>query len=211
MALVTGTPLGNIEVAEELYLEGAPTIYYQDYAASVLKNPDSNGFYWGLSGTTALPVYEMGCVTAVTLTENLTMNDVLCDNVGVKSTIMQRNYLEFTFTIQSMFPFQSLSPVMKGSAVTEDTVNHHQVFGLGQVQQNKYYHVYAPKVYDSDVGDYVLIHSHKAQLVDAFTLNFAFGTPWTLTNIKFRAFADTTKPSTQYFGVFLRSDASVIV
>ena len=33
MSLVTGTPLGNIEVAEELYLEGAPTIYYQDYAA----------------------------------------------------------------------------------------------------------------------------------------------------------------------------------
>jgi hypothetical protein len=211
MSLVTGTPLGSLTTAEDMYIEGAPTIFYQDSAANPLKNPDSNGFYWGLSGTTAYPVNEMGCVTAVTLTENLTMNDVLCDNVGVKSTIMQRNYLEFTFTLQSLFPFSALSPVMKGSAVTNDTTNHLQEFGLGQVTQNKYYHVYAPKVYDQDVGDYLLIHLHKAQFVDAWTLNMSFGTPWQLTNIKFRAFADTTKPSTQYFATIVRSDASVIV
>ena len=211
MALVTGTPLGSITSGEELYLEGAPYIYYQDYTANPLYNPDIDGFYWGLSGTTTYPVYELGCVTAVTLTENLTMNDVLCDNVGVKSTIMQRNYLEFTFTLQQFFPLDTLSPIMKGSAVTNNTVNHHEKFGLGAVQQNKYYHVYAPKVYDDTVGDYILFHLHKAQFVDAWTLNFTFGTPWQLTNIKLRAFADTTKPSTSQFATVLRSDASVIV
>lgn len=211
MSLITGTPIGTIESGEELYLEGAPWIYYQDYAANPLKNPDSNGFYWGLSGTAALPVYELGCVTAVTLTENLTMNDVLCDNVGVKSTIMQRNYLEFTFTLSQMFPLTTLSPIMKGGPVTDDLTLHQQAFGLGAVTQNKYWHVYAPKVYDDSVGDYIMFHLHKAMFVDAWTLNFAFGTPWNLTNIKLRAFADTTKPSTQQFAVVLRSDISVIV
>src|SRR5512139_2280492 len=211
MALVTGTPLGSISSSEELYLEGAPYIYYQDWNATPLKNPASNGFYWGLSGTTTYPVYELGCATNVTLTENLTMNDVLCDAIGVKSTIMQRNYLEFTLTLQQFFPLDNIAPAMKGSAVTNDTVNHHEIFGLGAIVQNKYYHVYAPKVYDDSVGDYILFHFHKAMFVDAWTLNFTFGTPWQLTNVKLRAFADTTKPSTQQFAVVLRSDASVIV
>lgn len=55
-ALVTGTPIGNLESAEDIYLEGAPTIYFQDATASPLSNPDSDGFYWGLSGTTTFPV-----------------------------------------------------------------------------------------------------------------------------------------------------------
>jgi len=208
MALITGTPLGTITSGEELYLEGAPYIYYQSADAAPYFNPDADGFYWNLSGTAALPVYELGCVTAITFTENLTMNDVLCDNIGVKSTIMQRNYLEFTFTLQQFFPFDNLAPVMKGSAVTETAPT--QKFGLGQIDQNKYWMVYCPKVYDQDVGDYVVLHLHKAQFVDAWTLNFNFGTPWQLTNIKLRAFADTNKPTTQQFGVFIRADASVI-
>ena len=208
MSLVTGTPLGNIQSAEDIYLEGAPTIYFQDYAADPLKNPDADGFYWGLSGTSTYPAYELGCVTDVSLTENLTVNDVLCDNVGVKSTIQQRNYLEFQFTVQSFFPFQTLRHLIKGGAVTETAPT--QKFGLGSVTQNKYYMVYAPKVYDEDVGDYVVIHLHKASFVNAFTLTTPFGSPWQLTGIVLRAFADTGKPAAQQFASIIRSDASVI-
>jgi len=208
MALVTGSPLGTLTTSEELYLEGAPDIFYQDNAAPPLFNPDADGFYWGLSGTVAYPVYELGCATNITLTENLTMNDVLCDNVGVKSTIMQRNYVEFTLSVQQFFPLDTISLAMKGSTVTETAPT--QKFGIGQIDQNQYYHLYAAKVYDQTAGDYVWFYFHKAQFVDAWTINFTFGNPWQLTNIKFRAFADTNKPSTQYFGMFGRADASVI-
>jgi len=208
MALVTGTPLGTITTNEELYLEGAPYIYYQDNAAPPLFNPDADGFYWGLSGTVAYPVYELGCVSAVSLTENLTVNDVLCDNIGVKATIQQRNYIEFVFTFQQPFPLDNLSPVLKGSAVTETAPT--EKFGFGSIDQNQYYMVYCPKVYDTTAGDYVWLHLHKASFVDPFSINMSFGTPWQVTGIKLRAFADTDKPSTQQFGMFGRADASVI-
>ena len=208
MALVTGTPLGTLTSSEELYLEGAPYIYYQDFDMTPLFNPDDDGFYWGLSGTTAYPVYELGCVSDVSLSENLTMNDVLCDNIGVKSTIQQRNYIEFSFSFQQPFPLENLSPVLKGGVVTETSPT--QKFGFGSIDQNVYYMVYCPKVYDTTAGDYVWLHLNKASFVDAFTINMGFGNPWQVTGIKLRAFADTDKPSTMQFGMFGRSDLSVI-
>lgn len=210
MALVTGTPLGSITTQEDLYIDGSPTIYIQDYSASPLYNPDSDGFYWGMSGTSTYPVYELGCVTDVSLAENLTMNDVLCDNVGVKDTIQQRNYLEFNFTIQSLLPFTVLRNLLSGGSVTQNTAEHTEKFGIGQINNNKYWMVYAPKVYDTDVGDYVVIHLHRAKFVDAWTINMPFGSPWQVTGLKLRAFADTNKPAAQRFGTFIRADASVI-
>lgn len=207
--LVTGTPIGSITSAEDIYLEGSPTIYFQDYTATPLNNPDSDGFYWGLSGTSSYPVYELGCVTAVSMTENLTVNDVLCDNVGVKDTVQQRNYLEFQFTVQSFFPFQTLRHLVKGGTVTESG-SLTQKFGLGPVNNSLRYMVYAPKVYDEDSGDYIMIQLHKAKFVNAFTINMPFGSPWQLTGIVLRAFADTTKPAQQRFGVLLRADNSAI-
>lgn len=208
MALITGTPLGTLEVQEDIYMEGAPHIYFQDYSAPPLFNPDADGFYWNMSGTSTYPVYEVGCPTDVSLTENLTVNDILCDHVGVKDTVQQRNFLEFTFTIQSFFPLQVLRHMLKGGAVTETPPT--QKFGLGKVNNNQRWMVYAPKVYDEDVGDYVAIHLHKAKFVDAFTLNMPFGSNWELTGVKLRAYVDTSKPAAQQFGVFMRSDFSAI-
>jgi len=209
MSLVTGTPLGTITSQEEIYLEGAPTLYIQDYTADPLNNPDTDGFYWGLSGTSVYNVYEIGCVTDVSLTENITINDVLCDNVGVKSTVQQRNFLELVFTVQSFFPFTVLRHMVKGGAVTRTAPT--DKFGLGPINNNLNYMVYCPKVYDTDVGDYVVIHLHKAKFVDAWTWNMPFGNNWTLTGLKLRAYADTDKPSVQQFATIMRSDASVIV
>ena len=70
--------------------------------------------------------------------------------------------------------------------------------------------VYAPVVYNEDVGDYIWLYLNKAQFIDAFTTNMSFGTPWQITGVRLRGFADTTKPSTQYFGMWGRADASVI-
>lgn len=208
MALVTGNPYGNIQVQEDIYLESAPTIWFQDYTAPEFFAPDADGFYWQLTGTSTYPVYEMGCAANVSMTENLTVNDVLCDNVGVKDTVQQRNYLELQFTTRSFFPFDNLTHVLKGGAVTETAPT--QKFGMSTVNNNKYWHVYTAKVYDELAGDYFAIHLHKAKLVNAFTINMPFGAPWEVTGVVFRAFADTSKPANQRFGVFVRADASVI-
>ena len=209
MALVTGTPIGNLDVQEDIFLEGAPTIYFQDSNADPLYNPDADGFYWGLSGTTAYPVYEVGCPTDVSFTENLTMNDVLCDNVGTKAVVQQRNYFEFSFSIQSFFPLQTLTHLLGGGTVTETAPT--QKLPLGKINNDQYWHLYAPKVYNETVGDYVWIYMHKCQFVDPWSIAMTFGTPWKATGLKMRAFVDTTMPAAQQFGMFGRADASVIV
>lgn len=209
MSLVTGSAVGNVDLQEDIFLEGAPTIYFQDANATPLKNPDADGFYWGLSGTVTYPVYEIGCPTDVSLTENLTMNDVLCDNVGVKAVVQARNYFEFSFSIQSFFPLQILTNLLNGGTVVETAPT--QKMPLGKINNDQFWHLYAPKVYNENVGDYVWIYMHKAQFVDAFTIAMTLGNPWKLTGLKLRAFADTTKPAQQIFGMWGRSDSSVIV
>jgi hypothetical protein len=210
MTLLTGTPIGNVDVQEDVFLEGAPNIYFQDYTATPLHNPDGAGFYWGMSGTTSYPAFEVGCPYDVSLTENLTMNDVMCDTVGVKDTISQRNYIEFTFSIRSFFPFQTLSHLLSTGAVTEDAAVGTQTFGIGPINNNQHWMVYCPKVYDTDIGDFVVIHLHKARFMDAWTINMSYGTPWQATGLRLRGFADTTKPSSQQFATIYRYDPSAI-
>lgn len=204
MSLVTGTPGGTITTQDDIFLEGAPTIYFQDALATSWA--DADGLFWRLSGTTVYPIYEIGCPTDVTFTENLTMNDVLCDNVGVKATIQQRNYFEFSFSIQSFFPLEVLTHLLHGGTVIEATPTHKMP--LGKINNNQFWHLYAPKVYDETAGDYVWIYMHKTQFMDAFSISMTFGTPWKLTGLKMRAVVDSTKPANQQFGMFGQSDLS---
>jgi hypothetical protein len=212
MTLVTGNPFGTIETAEDLYIAGAPLIYFQDYSALPMYRSStgsgSSAFYWQLSGSATYPVHEIGCPLDVSLADNITINEVRCDNVGVKSTVQQRNYLELTFTVQSLFPLSILTHMLRGGTVSEAA--DVEGFGFGDINNDQYWMVYAPRVYNETDGDYVVIHLHKAQFIDAWTLNMPWGTSWTATGIKLRAYADTTKPSAQKFGVFLREDASVL-
>lgn len=206
--LVTGTPVGNLLTAEDLYLEGAPYIYFQDNLANPLNNPDGDGYYWGLSGTSAYPVYEVGCPLDVSFTEGVTANDVRCDNVGVKDTIQKRDYVELQLTINSMFPLSQLRHLMGLSTPTTGTGV--EKVGIGGINNTRSYHVYMPRVYDEDSGDYLVIHLHKAKFVDAWSLDMKSGEPWQLTGVKIRAYADQTKPTTQRFGVIVRADASAL-
>lgn len=208
MSLVTGTPIGNVDSQDEIYLEGAPNFYIQDYNASPLNNPDADSYYWGLSGTTTYPVFSIGCVQDVSLTEGMTMNAIRCDAVGDKGTIQRRDYVEFELTILSTFPLSTLRHLLNLSQATvgSDT----EKVGIGKVNNNRFYMAYAPKVYDEDTGDYVLFHLHKAQFVDAWTINMNSGEPWTVSGLKLRAYADDTKPANQLFGVIVRADPSAI-
>lgn len=207
--LVTGIPLGNIDAQEEIYVEGAPYLYFQDATANPLNNPDGQGFYWNLSGTSTYPVFRIGCIQDVSLTEGLTINQVRCDTIGDKATIQRRDYIEFAFSFTSMFPLSALRHLLKlGSAPSVATGYEKQ--GIGSINNNQFYHFYAPKVYDEENGDYVAFHIHRGQFVDAFTVNMRSGEPWMVDGLKMRGYADETKPAAQKFGTILRGDLSAL-
>jgi len=183
-------------------------IYIQEYAADPLNNPDSAGYYWGMSGTTAYPVFAVGCVQDVSLTEGLTMNAIRCDAVGDKGMIQRRDYIEFEITILSLFPLSTLRHLLNISAPT--VAGGVEKTGIGQINNNRFYMAYCPRVYDQDTGDYILFHLNRAQFVDAWTINMNGGEAWTATGLKLRAYADESKPANQLFGTIVRADASAL-
>ena len=207
MSLVTGTPLGGSTSQEEIYLDGAPNIYLQDYLADPLNNPDGDGYYWGMSGTTAYPYIGLACVTDVTFMQGVTANDIRCDADGVKGTIQTRDYVDFAFTTKNLFPLSIYTKLAGFSTATVGTGT--EKVGIGGFNNNQYYMVYAPKVYNEDTGDYLLIHLHKAQPVEPAELAMLYGDSWSQSFV-LRSYADSTKPSTQRFGVIIRSDASAL-
>ena len=211
MALVTGTPIGNVLLQEDRFIEGAPTIFFQDATANPDKNPDSDGFYYGLSGTATYPVYEVGCLTDVSFGENVSANDILCDNVGVKDTILQRDNVEFTFTVKSFFPILNMAQLLNLGAVTQNTGEGTEKSGIGKINNSQFWHVWAPAVVDTSTGDYVAYYLHKTKFVGPWTINMPFGDAWNASGIKMRAFVDSNYPAAQQFGMILRADPSVIV
>lgn len=210
MALTTGTPVGSVLTQEDLYIEGAPTIYFQNYDASLWKNPDSDGFYYGLSGTSTHPVYEIGCISDVSFGEDVTLNDILCDNVGVKDVSQQRNFVEFQFAVKSFFPLLNMSQLLSLGTVTQNTGEGTEKVGIGKINNAAYWHVWAPAVYDETTGDYVAIHLNRAKFVEAWTIAMPFGEGWRAEGLRLRALVDTTKPAAQQFGAIIRVDPSVI-
>jgi len=208
MALVTGSPAGTQQAAESIYLEGAPNIYFQDYEAGPWYAPDSDGFYWNLTGTATYNVFEVGCPVDVSMVEDITVNDVLCDNSGVQDTIQQRNSVTFQFSIKSFFPYQTLRHLLNYGAVTETAPT--QKMGIGAISSTQFWQVYAPKVYDQDNGDYIWIYLAKAKFVESPTVEMPFGDAWMISGLQLRGFFDTTKPAAQAFGMWGRLDPSVI-
>lgn len=208
MAILTGTPLGNVSSQEEIYIEGAPYIWIQDYTANPLRNPDADGFYWGMSGTTLYPAIGIGCVQDVQLTEGLTMNAIRCDQDGDRGTIQRRDYLEFNLSILTLFPLTTLRHILNLSVPT--VVTDFEKVGIGPINNNRFYMAYCPKVYDPDTGDFLVFHLHRAQFIDAWTIEMKGGEAWMATGLKLRAYADSTKPAAQQFGVIVRSDPSVL-
>ncbi len=208
MALVTGTPLGVINTQDDLYLDVAPTIYFQDYDADELNNPDGDGFYWGLTGSSTYPVYELACYEDVRWASEYESNAIRCDTVGDKGQIQKLNHIDLTFTLKTLMPLATLTHILRGGAVTT-TPGATEKMGIGQPNNQQYYHYYFPVVYDETAGDYIAVTAHKAQFVDAWEIAFSYGTPATL-GVIFRAFADSSKPADQLFATVIRADPSAI-
>lgn len=209
MSLATGTPVGNIVSQEDTFIEGAPYIYFQDNRATPLNNPDAQAYYWGLSGSSTYPVYNLGCIQNVNLTEGLTMNDIRCDTIGVKDTIQKRDYVEFNLEVLSQLPLTVLRHIMKlGTAPS--TGSGFETQGITTIDNAQRYMVYAPAVYNQQAAGWLMFHLHRAKFVDAWTLNMRYGDSWQLTGIKVRAYADQSKPANQLFGVIKRFDAAAL-
>lgn len=211
MALVTGSAFGTTTAQTELYIEGAPQIYYADISGTYRYGPDSDGFYWQLSGTSTYPVYQLGCYENVTLGDNLDINAIRCDTVGTKDVIMRRNFLELKFTLKSFFPLKTVAPFF-GTAISNVTTNageHTEKFGIGIFDNSKFYKVYFPKVYDESAGDYVAITGHRAKMYLAGDIAMTYGNVWTVP-VVVRLMADESKPSTQLYATVIRADFSAI-
>src|SRR5258706_13260757 len=129
MPLITGTPRGTLTAQEDLFLESAPSIWFQSDQANLLNNLDGQAYYWGLSATAQYPVIELGCIEGVSMTENLTMNDVICDTIGVKDTVQRRNYLELDLTVKSFFPLSILQYILHGGPSL--LTSHVEEMGIG--------------------------------------------------------------------------------
>jgi hypothetical protein len=209
MALASGSPYGSVIASEDITLESGPNIYFADVNTPYFFNPDSDGFYWQLSGTVTYPVYQIGCYEGVSFGDNLEVNAVRCDAVGDKDVIMKRNHLELQFTLKSFMPFTILSRVMNGGAVTINAARNTEEFGLGVINNNQYYKVYVPKVYDEAQGDYVAITGHRCKFVSQGAIQMNFGNAWQLP-VTVWMFADEAKPSSQQFCTVVRADPSVL-
>jgi hypothetical protein len=209
MALVTGTPLGQINTQDDLYVDTAPVVFFQQRdTVNHLNNPDGDGFYWGLSGTVARPVFELRCVDTVVWAGQYELNAIRCDTVGDTGAIQKMTSLDLTFNLKTLFPLATLRHILRGGAVTT-TAGATEKMGIGQPNNNRFYRAYLPTVYDEDTGDYLAMTIHKCQYVDSWSLAFAYGTPSTL-GLTLRGFADTALPAAQLFATVIRADPSAI-
>lgn len=215
MALVTGTPAGLVSQQSDIYIDSAPPIFFQHNDAGtgagsvgLLNAPDANGFYWGLSGTTNNPVYQLGCIENVQLQGNITMTSIRCDTTGDRGAIQKLSYIDITANLKTLLPLATLRQIIRGGAVTTVSGATEQ-FGIGQPDNSKYYYVWMPAVYDPEAGDYLALTGFRAQFVDSWQLAFAYGQPATI-GIAIRLFADDTKPADQLFASVIRADPSAI-
>lgn len=195
-------PSGTIQLVDDVFLEGGPEFWFGGVAKY---SPDSDGFYWGLTGTVANPAYKLGCYTNFRLRDAIQMSEVRCDTIGVVSSIQKRNYLEVDFTLMSLFPLAQTRFMLKGGPVTHNAGNHTEAMGMGTIDNNLYYLAFFSRVYDDVNGDFISVTGHRTQFVDVWEMAWTYGAPYTL-GVKLRMYADTTKPAAQRFGTFLRYD-----
>jgi hypothetical protein len=208
MALVTGTPMGTTTDQSDLYIDTAPSVWFQDATANPLNNPDADGFYWGLTGSASYPIYSLDCYEGVALGGNIEMSNIRCDTVGDRSAIQKLAYLDLTFTLKTLLPLATLTHILRGGAVTT-TAGTSEKMGIGQPDNQQYWRVYFASVYDEDNGDYVCVTMHRAKFVDSWEIAFnGFGEPATL-GVTLRGFADTDLPAAQQFATVIRGDTDI--
>lgn len=200
------TPTGTLNTAEDIFIEGGPDLYF---GGEPQYNPDANGWYWGIVGTVATPVYKVGCYENFQLSDNVTVNEVRCDTVGVKSDISRRNFLEATFDLQGLFPLSELRHLLRWSSSESVPAEDTEYAGIGEINQQDFHMVYFSRVYDTDASDWVSVTGHRCQFQWDGALQMRYGQPW-MVGVRVRFYADEDLPSDQRFATVVRYDPSVI-
>lgn len=205
-------PSGSVTTMTDLFIEGAPDFWFGGVPRY---SPDSQGYYWGVTGTVDNPLYKLGCYTDFRLRDNIQTADVRCDTVGMKASIQKRNFLEVSFNLLTLFPlsmFQKM--VVRGGSVTTNptgslTDPSTEKMGWGEINNQLYYMCFFSKVYDPDNGDFLSFTGHRCQFVDVTEIAFTYGQPYTY-RVMMRLFADSDKPSDQRFATVIRYDPSAL-
>lgn len=201
------TPTGTLTNAEEVFVENAPNIWFggvHQYA------PDADGFYHGITGTAGNPVYEVGCYENFRLQDNVTINELRCDVVGLKKATQIRDYLTVTFDLKSLFPLTRLRHMLRGGAVTWNDSENAEKMGLGEIDNTLFYKVFLSRVYDSDAGDFVSITGHRVQFTGNFQMQAQYGQSWMISGIEMRFYADDDLPDAQRFATIIRVDEDAL-
>lgn len=200
------TPTGTLLTAENIFIEGGPSFWFGGVPKYA---PDSDGFYWGISGTVDDPVNQIGCYTDFRFRDNIQMTEVRCDTIGVVSTIQKRNYLEVSFNLMSLLPLSMLANIIaRSGATTTNLADNTEKMGIGTINNTINFMCYFSKVYDPDAGDWVSFTGHSCQFVDVWEIAMQYGAPWTL-GVRMRLHGDSTKPTNQTFATAIRYDPSV--
>lgn len=199
------TPTGTINVAEDVFIEGGPDLWF----GGVLKyDPDDNNYYWGITGTPATPAFQIGCYQNFQLSDDLTVNEVRCDTVGVKQDITRRNFLEATFDLQALLPLSELRHLLRLSSALAVPGDNVEYVGIGEVNQQDIHLVYFSRVYDPDTGDWVSVTGTRCQFRWTGPLQLRYGEPW-MVGVTVRFYANEDLPTDQRFATMVRYDPSV--
>lgn len=199
-------PTGTVNSAEDIFIEGGPTLWF---GGDAQYSPDANGYYWGIVGTTAKPVYKVGCYENFQLSDNVTVNDIRCDTVGVKGSIVRRNYLEATFDLKAFLPLSQLRHLLRLQSSLLVPADDVEYAGIGKISQQDYHKVFLSAVYDEDTGDWLSLTGHRCQFQWNGAWQFKYGEQW-MVGIRLRMYADEDMPSAQLFATLVRYDPSVI-
>lgn len=202
------TPTGTLTASEDLRIQGAPYFYFSTPGAYA-QDPDEDGFYWGLTGTVASPVYALGCYENFGFGDDVTLNEVRCDTIGIAETIQRRDSLHVTFTLKSLLPFSILRHILRGGAVTTEADEGTEKFGIGEIDNTLFYKCYFSRVYDENTDDFVAVTGHRCQFVDAWEIATPWAEAWRV-GVTMRLFADDDMPVAQRFATFIRLDPSAI-
>jgi hypothetical protein len=88
-------------------------------------------------------------------------------------------------------------------------VSGREYVGMSKINNNIYYMLYAPKVYDEVAGYWIMAHFHRVQITGNFVWDYNIA-GHKLTGIKVTALIDETKPSNQFYGTLARFDKNAL-
>jgi hypothetical protein len=203
---MSATPTGTLVVTENLYIEGAPYIYF---GGELQYAPDANGYYWGITGTAANPVHKVGCFENLQWSENSSNNDIQCDTIGVVASIARRNYLELSFDMKSFLPLEQLKIMLRWTSYLSVPGEDIEYAGIGEINQNDFHNIYLSKTYDTNTNDYISITATRCQFFWNGQIQFRYGDPW-MVGVILRMYANDDLPADQRFATVVRYDPSAI-